>query len=223
MELRERFEALSSFDQQTILDKYRDVNLCDDWWDGIYTDFVLDMQALGIHIDTRTQRTAKGHIWEEPDISFSGFSSQGDGASFAGRMYCSDLLCRMEKIPAAQEMYARYKSDLDCHIVWSSKGHYCHSSSMKFDFEYDLPDVDDDAPALRQAAQQQVRDEFDSVMEEFFENLKKEIKGHADDLYIKLEEENDYLSDDEQVLEALIANDMLEDELKGYEDEQESA
>jgi hypothetical protein len=43
-----------------------------DWWDDLYADFRTDCAALGVRVD---------------DIQFSGFHSQGDGASFTGRMY----------------------------------------------------------------------------------------------------------------------------------------
>jgi len=217
--IRERWNKLDKRAQQEILDANRDINVDYDWWDYIYSDFVMDMQALGITVDTRTVRTASGKSYEEPDIVFSGFWSQGDGAGFAGSMYCKDLLPRMEKEDGMQEMYNRYKSDLDCFIRWNISFH--RSNLMTFDYDYDLPDVDSDN-ALRRAAQEQIQTEFSEKMESFFEDLSEEIQGHADDLYRKLGKEYDFLTEDETVLETLISNDMLEEKLTEYEDGEES-
>jgi len=210
---RERWDALDKSDQERILDKHRDINVDYDWWDDVYADFVMDMQAIGIQVDTRTVRTHKGRTYEEPNISFSGFWSQGDGAAFAGRMYYADIAARMEKKPEMKEMQARYTADLDCHMGW----HVRSNNSMSFDYGYDLPEPDDDAPALRQIAQRQVRDEFDKVMEVFMKELEEEVKGHANQLYKNLEKEYEYQTSDEAVLETLFANDMIEEELNELE------
>ena len=41
-------------------------------------------KILGITFATNTRKRSNGKTWEELDIAYSGFSSQGDGASFTG-------------------------------------------------------------------------------------------------------------------------------------------
>ena len=55
-----------------------------EWWDASYDEFVTIGAMLGITIDTESVKTCGGGKKDVPNISFSGFSSQGDGASFVG-------------------------------------------------------------------------------------------------------------------------------------------
>lgn len=54
------------------------------WYDYIFEDAVTVAGLLGIAIDGRAFLSCGGKVIEEPAISFSGFSAQGDGAQFAG-------------------------------------------------------------------------------------------------------------------------------------------
>ena len=58
-----------------------------EWWGSIYEDFSQVCTLLGINLTTRTVKLMSGKTREEPNVYFSGFSSQGDGASFEGRYY----------------------------------------------------------------------------------------------------------------------------------------
>jgi hypothetical protein len=53
-----------------LLEKHRDINVHDDWWQPTYDAFADDMRLKGIRVYR---------------MFFSGFSSQGDGACFEGR------------------------------------------------------------------------------------------------------------------------------------------
>lgn len=53
------------------LEKHRDINTDYEWWDGTYEMWKEDLHERGFY---------------ETEISFSGFYSQGDGASFTGRV-----------------------------------------------------------------------------------------------------------------------------------------
>lgn len=59
----------------------------DNWWQ--FDDFVECARLLGIEIGQRKFKTVGGRIEFEPEIFFSGFSSQGDGASFDGTYDCA--------------------------------------------------------------------------------------------------------------------------------------
>src|SRR5271165_3112024 len=56
----------------------------DDWWDSVYDDFERICPILGVTLATRAVRLFGGGTRQKPCIWFSGFASQGDGASFEG-------------------------------------------------------------------------------------------------------------------------------------------
>ena len=61
---------------------YRDAAVTDDWWDVVYDDFERVCDILGVSLKTRPARLMGGGTSPKTCIWFSGFSSQGDGASF---------------------------------------------------------------------------------------------------------------------------------------------
>lgn len=80
-----KFGELDASTQKKVLDRLRDINTDHDWWDANYCDADEVAKAMGIDIDRRTIRKRDGTTAEGgPEIQFSGFASQGDGASFTG-------------------------------------------------------------------------------------------------------------------------------------------
>lgn len=60
-------EELEPSVMEKVLTRYRDWNVDHEWWEFTYDDYKEKLENIG---------------FEDPDFSFSGFSSQGDGASF---------------------------------------------------------------------------------------------------------------------------------------------
>lgn len=84
-EVTYKFEDLSDTAKDHARENYTNDNYLDyDWWDGVFEDAVHVAELLGITIDQRVYKTMSGKSRSEPNISFSGFSSQGDGVSFSG-------------------------------------------------------------------------------------------------------------------------------------------
>lgn len=217
--LRERWDALDEKTKSSILDKHRDTNTDYDWWDTMYADFIEQMKEKDIVVSTRTVRTVKGRHYEEPEINFSGFCSQGDGASFSGYIHGADVLKRMKEHKVLGPL-VQHINDMGSFSWDNRRGSYSHSGCMSYSFECSIDEPDDDDPPLRKAAKQQIYDETLAAMEDFEKALWEEIVGYADKLYRDLEEEYDHLTSDEIVLETLLANEsILEEEL----DELESA
>ena len=61
---------------------YREAAACDDWHECVFEDFETICAILGVRLKTRSVRLYGGGTRQKPCIWFSGFSSQGDGASF---------------------------------------------------------------------------------------------------------------------------------------------
>jgi hypothetical protein len=84
-----KFARLSKAVRQKVLDEHRDWNVTHDWWDSVYEDAVRMAALMGVEIDTVNRPRTPGPAGPtEYDIDFSGFSSQGDGASFSGSYCC---------------------------------------------------------------------------------------------------------------------------------------
>jgi hypothetical protein len=209
----ERFEALTKRQQDEILDKHRHYNTEHlDWWDAVYDDFKADMLATGIDVDK---------------MYFSGFYSQGDGACFEGRV--DDWPKFLESVgytcPALTALAVEsWKFRVE------HRGHYYHENCTSFTSDMVSPDdytddvlgdfVDENSPYktdIQNAAFVAILKGYD--YDKLHEEFEQEFKSHMRDLYNRLEVEYDSLTSDESVLEALHANDMLDEIIDELENE----
>lgn len=79
------FDELDENAKEKVRERNREVLVQDDWWDQAYEDIDQCAAVLGMDIERRTIRRRDGSTFEGgPNILFSGFASQGDGASFTG-------------------------------------------------------------------------------------------------------------------------------------------
>lgn len=215
--VRERFDALSARQKDEILDKHRYWNTEHvDWWDGVYECFKRDMADIGIDVD---------------DIYFSGFSSQGDGACFEGRV--SNWAKFLESIgytcPALTALAAEAWGFSVIH-----RGHYYHENCTSFSADMASPDdyyesemdqfVDAHSPystEIQNAAFVAILKGYDfaKLEDEFIEAFKDHMRA----LYNQLEAEADHLTTDEAILDSLEVNDQLEDAINSIIEESEEA
>ena len=209
----ERFEALTKRQQDEILDKHRHYNTEHlDWWDAVYDDFKADMDKVGIEVHR---------------MYFSGFYSQGDGACFEGRVYSwGDFLPSILRADPALISLAEQ--------AWSfrveHRGHYYHenctsfTSDMACPSDYCYSELDEFVHAYSPYKTEIQNAVFLANLQEYdydklHEEFEAEFKSHMRDLYNRLEVEYDALTSDESVLEALHANDMLDEIIDQLEEE----
>lgn len=193
---------------QDSIDKHRDFNVDHEWWDDVYDDFYRICEILGIDLGKN-----------EP--SFSGFWSQGDGASWTGRYsavkglgkhreptYDTAPVKIREHAPEDEVLHTI--ADELCLLsriynpVWAEVGrhssHYVHSMTMcvsewgYWDEDIGFEGVDDAIAGLIE------------------ETLLTQFRALAGWLYDMLEKEHEHLTSDEAVIEALEANEIEEDE-----------
>lgn len=201
-----KFSELSDSAKETARDKYREGNQHDDWWEFIYEDAVECGRLMGISISTRSVRMHNDKTRQEPDINFSGFSSQGDGACFTGRVVCADDYAAIENhvnadsdlIPIARELAVlqvttRLKNGGRLNGTITTSGNYSHSGTMECRAEY-MDAGDDDEP--------------DEATEMALTVLARRF---ADWIYSQLEAEDEYLNSDECVDERLADDEFDED------------
>ena len=212
-----RWLALSKERRDALLEKHRDANVFDEWWDSVYGMFVEDCAEKGIEVDTRTTRTVGGRQSHRYSIYFSGFWSQGDGACFAGWVNDWTKFFEAMKRPDLTTLYQKTGEILT--LGWSQEGRYYHANCVSFSSGLclDNPHDDDEDPLLH-AAWNIAYEEgyaFDKLEETFAEFVRDLMR----DLYKSLEEEHDYRTSDEAIAEYIL--DHCEEELVEEDDEEE--
>ena len=188
-----------------LLEKHRDINVHDDWWQPTYDAFADEMRLKGIRVDR---------------MFFSGFSSQGDGACFVGHvddwtvfLPTVGVTC-LAVIALANEHWS---------LSVAHRGRYTHEHSTHFDIYMPSPEDDGgyggysfsdahcpwDADDIRTKAWLALLQQVDySKLEE---DVQEAFRDHMGDLYKRLEEEYDYLTSYEVVWESIKANGLHEE------------
>jgi len=191
------------------IEAHRDFNVDHRWWESIYEDFYRICTILGIELNKN-----------EPN--FSGFWSQGDGASWAGRYRSRALSLNTrsgyaptydlapaqirEHAPQDEELH-RIADELcllariygpTYAVVGRSSSHYVHSNTMCInEWEYDDDRDSDDVDGV--------------ILDHIEEALLATFTALAEWLYTSLDAEYEYLISDEAVIETLEANDIEEE------------
>lgn len=193
------FSELSDDAKSHARDKWREGMSGDNAFAEYVTDtLVTAAKALGFDLDTQTVRLMGGGTRQEPDVSWSGFWSQGDGASFAASYsYSKNAKGKlalefdgsepelMSIAQALQDVQRRHFYGLSATITKS--GRYSHSHTMSADVstarDYFLGEADEEI--VLQAA-----------------------RDLADWYYHKLEQAYDFETSDDAVSENIEANEM---------------
>ena len=217
---RERFEALSRRAKDAILEEYRDYYVQDglDWWDSVYENFIGDMKEIGIAVASHAVASRRG-TYERPSIFFSGFWSQGDGACFEGRVDDWTTFIKTA-FPNDTEEYLPLWTESEAgspSLHWTHSGRYSHENSCTFHSDFDINnEYDPEEQPLRYAVRDAIVKYAEILVEKLFEEAEEFVKGKMKELYKALEEEHDYLTSDDAVLDA------IEDRLDELIDEHEA-
>ena len=182
-----------------------------DWWrtlenQDFNTEYVVDdaqrmAEILGITFDTRPVKLMGGGTRYDPVVYWSGFSSQGDGACFEGRYrYAKGAskairaeapkdaeLHRIADALQAAQRKAFYRLKARC----QHRGHYYHSGCM----QVEVWDCDNEYAVS-----------VDS------DGITQALRDFADWIYRQLAAEYEWCMADEQVDDAITANEYTFDE-----------
>lgn len=185
---------------EKILEKYRYINVeHHDWWDCEYECFREDMKAKGIDVER---------------MYFSGFWSQGDGACFEGRFDDVRLFIDSHFKPDEYPMI-RKLLDAGGSVLLSVRqsGHYYHEDCTSFSFDADtLENVMSIPTDFHQQVVESMDEKLSTEVADFEKASIEIFKNHMRDLYRRLETEYDGLTSDEAVAEAVIANDLNDED-----------
>lgn len=176
---------------------YRQVGFDDDWYELLYEDFQCIAEILGLRLKTVPVRLYGGGMRPKPCIWFSGFWSRGDGACFEGRYSHAKGAARkirdhapkdgeLHRIADALQAIQR-RNFYQLHADITHRDRYYHEYCMSISVERDSP-----------TCQDRTADAEDVVAEV--------LRDLARWLYRQLEREYEYLTSDEVVDEAIIAD-----------------
>jgi len=172
-------------------------NLDYDWWEFIYEHFDTMFSLFGLELNN------KGKKNRTPEIYFSGFSSQGDGACFGGRYSYKkgwkkaikaefprledSIMREFDTIASVMKKYFYTPTiDIECNA-----GRYSHSGNMSVSqYDYDNTEISDDD-------METLKDSFRSLADEIYYSLEKEYEDqNSEEMFIEHCEDNEYEFDE---------------------------
>lgn len=186
-----KFEELSPESQANALDKYREWMTDDPYWYTCETEYHKDLL------------TEQGII--KPEIYFSGFWNQGDGAVFECKGF--DLYVFINKVvkplsPYLYDLWCNDQLDLDFHIV-NLHSHSSHERTAKFEIrDWNFYEDDDDPlPNF-----DKTNDEVAQQVEELEKDLEQWRLDTCREIYKALEDEFTLLQSDDVLKEHFVEN-----------------
>lgn len=190
------------------VDRYRYYEVIDNYWsDSVVEDFIEGQASADIVID-------------KDKIHWSGFCSQGDGASFHGDVIpsLSDYITQHldpKDYPFTMLMLA---ADCDHGIsLYRTDHRHSHEYSVgaSLDIRDDLELIYDPEHPLIEPQWGAWSAQFAAEQESLEADILSDMRSRMQDLYDRLEAENDYLTSDDYIRELLANNpDIWRDELE---------
>lgn len=192
-----RLHELSDVAKEAARAWYREGAFDHDWHEFIYEDFQRIAEILGLRLKTRPVRLYGGGTRQEPCIWFRGFWSQGDGACFeTWYSYRKEAPHRIREYAPQDTELHRIADELQAiqrrnfyqlHAEASHRGHYTHEYCMAISVSRESPTWQDMTADAEEIVTEALRD-------------------LARWLYGRLEREYEFQTSDEQVDEAIAAN-----------------
>jgi hypothetical protein len=172
------FDELTPAEQKKVIEKYRDFN------DPVYEQ---DSREL---IAEREKELEKEWGIEGAKIEYSGFGSQGDGASITGDVDVRKFLNASGKL-TIKEFIDNVSAIL--RRTGPGSNHYVHSNTVRAEIEYNVSVTPESNKLLL---------ELEKILNEFQHEQAHKIYRELDKLYFDL-------TSDEQIAEGLRMNEYL--------------
>ena len=191
-----------------LIEKHRAINTEYDWWEAVYEDFGRVAKILGFDVELN-------------NVSFSGFCSQGDGASFTGRYTASGFCSQGDRIGSMA--YKNFAEDAPAEIrSYAPQDTTLHEiadellviSRMYFPAEATIGRTGTmhshcATMNIPSCVECDSGTEFaDEVLLAVSEAILAQARELADWLYRQLEADYEYQQSDEAVAETIFANDL---------------
>ena len=181
-----QFSELSEKAQERAIQRFRDINTDHEWYDPAVESLTEELENAGFN---------------DPKISFSGFWSQGDGASFTSKTAHIESLIDALKDSLHYPKYVRFLTKIADYLSVSVE-----RIDHRYSHKYTTRAVVDSCLPGRRVHLEALINRF----EEDVESLRLEL---SNTIYQTLEKEYEYLTSDEVVTEAIESNEyeFLED------------
>ena len=174
-----------------LIEKHWDINVDHDWYQYTYDEFKIEMQTKGITVD---------------EMNFTGFYSQGDGASFTGRVDMIQFL----KVHGLEEHFMGATFFAGQGELWADitrgTGRYCHQHSVEATL------IDDTYNNFDDEVRFEVYTRMEEVLNDEWKDLEEEVnkicRGYMQDLYRQLRDEYEALTSKEAIWDTIVANEL---------------
>ena len=201
------FEELDSKAKHNAISQYGEPP--DDWYEPVYAQYIGDkaVEATGMLVE---------------NIHYSGFYSQGDGASWTGRINLDDFIQHhvkpehpdagryMALLALMQEEWISVRA-----LIYTTSFMYVHSGGMRLEgvtITADI-DADDNDSVFRQGIFQGAgvngvarAIDIESLVNDLEEWVLEEAKSLADDIYKALRDEYEHYTSEEYFMELIYIN-----------------
>lgn len=137
-----------------------------------------------------------GKTYNEPKIAYSGFYSQGDGASFTcdATHITKEFLNEMGLVVRFKAVHDYLCSEV-MYYVYRTNYHYYHSNSVTVDFkDYNL------------TGHEKVDSYIEELLKDIMKHLELHVKEKSDEIYSELSEAFDDFNSDASIIEGIEAN-----------------
>jgi len=198
-----KFDELSDKAKEKARTWWREASVGDNYFsESVIEDAERIAECFGLDLKQNAIPLHSGKTRMEPAIHWSGFWSQGDGASFEGTLRPrADAIAALKDYAPKDEKLASIAASVQAlHVatggllvaVIRTSGNYSHEYTMGFDFEY--PDEEDESPLM------------DIVKSGAEEIATEAMRNFARWIYRTLEKEYEYQNGNEQVDDKIRAN-----------------
>lgn len=174
-----QFNELSEDAQERAIQRFRDINTDHEWYDSTVESLAEELENIGFN---------------DPQISFSGFWSQGDGASFTSKRANVESLIEALKDSPHHRKYKRFLTKIADYLsvtVERINHRYSHQYSARAVVDSCLPGR---------------RVHLDALINRFEDDVESLRLELSNTIYETLEKEYEFLTSDQIVIETIEAN-----------------
>jgi len=184
------FKDLPQNLKEKVIEDNRDINVDHDGWeDGVIDNFEYDMQNAGL-----------GRV----KVSYTGFWSQGDGASFTGKVEDT-----VKFVHETLGLVAYPKEALECLTIdfTRNSSRYVHENSCDTEVDIDHEDGENAEFTLAGGPGFEITRTLGEIADHVQEKAEEWRIEQCGELYSNLEEEYEGLRTDEAVVDTIEVND----------------
>lgn len=182
-----KFNELRQDIQSQVIERLRNINVdYSEWFDFVYNEWYKKLNGLG---------------FEDCQIYFSGFWSQGDGASFIGKITDFSKFLKDSKYLKLRKLIKNESIEL-YGTIETINNHYEHKNTKRFSLSCDEIE--------------EIGEDIDPLINELESEIESKRKDLCDEIYKELEDVYWSLVSDESVRETLVATES--EFLEGGED-----